>query len=128
MKPISLEYGIYYHLFALVISSASSKSNCTHFESRSMHQGYLGVGGRRFGRCISKFLELGRCIFSKNGNFFEIFEMYLPSKPPKSLFIAFLLTKQGCIILLSIRIMVTTTPTEILQIEPFSVRENANKI
>ena len=48
--------------------------------------------GRHFGICISKILEVDRCIFPKNGHFFEIFEMHLPTTPQKSLFIAFLLT------------------------------------
>ena len=63
-------------------------------KSTHLHQGYFfgGGGGQHFGRCISKFLEVGKCIFPQNGDCFEIFEMYLPKTPQKSLLIAFLLT------------------------------------
>ena len=58
-----------------------------------IRNGARGIGGPRdFGSCISKFLAVGRSIFPKNGDFFEILEMYLPTPPQKSLFIAFLLT------------------------------------
>ena len=65
--------------------------NLTNFLTQ--YQGYWREGrSPHLGRCISKFLEVGRCIFPQNGYFFEIFEMYLPTTPQKSLFIAFLLT------------------------------------
>ena len=40
-------------------------------------------------RCISKFLAVGRSIFSQKWVFFEIFEIFLPRPPQKSFFIAF---------------------------------------
>ena len=57
------------------------------------YQGYFGGGGHPILVDVSQnFWKLVDVFFFKNGDFFEIFEMYLPTTPQKSLFIAFLLT------------------------------------